>query len=795
MAFDRFLIAPINTGMQTDLKSWMIPDDAFENLNNAYVFRGRVRKRFGSELMAIGPSSATYTINSRLRIALGTYSQGSFYVPGVIFKIGQAFSVGNDLFTVYQLGTPADMYSTNPASSGMYNTTTGQVTITGAYAGGTPVYFYPAEPVLGITDYQLSQINNQLVYAFDTQFAYTYTNANAWQLSGTITYSAGPPPIAVTVTPTWQDPTGNKLGYMWTCNWESKQFSGDILINPDIMFVTNFQVTNRNGPGTVTDDPLWYYYLTPYTNVPLWAEFYPYFQPGGLAPMTGPFVQTCRIIVAFKNRLVLLNTVENDNNITMEAPYGTNTWYPNRARWSFDGQPLAVNAWYEPNQIDNVPNKSAGASFQDAPTDEQIVSAEFIKDRLIVYFERSTWELVFTGNQILPFRWQKINTELGSESTFATVPFDKAVLTIGNTGVHACTGANVERIDIKIPDEVFHVATQNQATLRVQGIRDYFAEMVYWCFPPNSEDPAEMYPSRVFVYNYRNNSWAFNDDCITAFGYYLNQIGETWANAQYPWQSGSNSWSSGYEATNERKILAGNPEGFVFVIDTDLTRNAPYMQVTNAVPGANSTITLTIIDHTLSEGDYIYIENFAGPTTGLVGNIFEVLSLVNPNTTMDDGDTIIIAGPMTGTYAGGATATRVSNITILTKRFNPYVGKSRNVFIQRIDFAVQKTAYGEVVVDYYPSSTYLSMVQAGTTTGTILGTNILETFPDATGIYPLEQFQNLLWHTVYFQTSGEFIQLNIYMNQSQMLSTTTALEDFQMEGMLLHTAPTSDRLQ
>ena len=48
----------------------------------------------------------------------------------------------------------------------------------------------------------------------------------------------------------------------------------------------------------------------------------------------------------------------------------------------------------------------------DAATQEAIVSAEFLKDRLIVYFERSTWELVYTGNQIYPFTWQKINTEL-----------------------------------------------------------------------------------------------------------------------------------------------------------------------------------------------------------------------------------------------------------------------------------------------------------------------------------------------------------------------------------------------
>ena len=29
MAYDRFLIAPINTGLQTDLRPFLIPEDAF----------------------------------------------------------------------------------------------------------------------------------------------------------------------------------------------------------------------------------------------------------------------------------------------------------------------------------------------------------------------------------------------------------------------------------------------------------------------------------------------------------------------------------------------------------------------------------------------------------------------------------------------------------------------------------------------------------------------------------------------------------------------------------------------
>ena len=40
---DRFLIAPFNSGLQKNLKPWLIPDDAFEQLINA--FAGATDKR------------------------------------------------------------------------------------------------------------------------------------------------------------------------------------------------------------------------------------------------------------------------------------------------------------------------------------------------------------------------------------------------------------------------------------------------------------------------------------------------------------------------------------------------------------------------------------------------------------------------------------------------------------------------------------------------------------------------------------------------------------------------------
>lgn len=753
MSFDRFLIAPINSGLQTDLRAWQIMDDSFAYLHNAYCFRGRLRKRFGSRLMGTGwTTAATQQLFSRFRISLGTTYSGT--VPGVKWAIGQMFSLGNQIFTVYQ--ATGALLATAGAASGTYDTTSGVYVFTGA--SGT-LFFYPAQPVMGLTIYDSGPINNQPSYGFDTQFAYVFTGG-AWVRSGAAIWH------------------GTYQNFFWATNWQA------ITDNPVYLFVTNFFATNYDGIKTATDDPIWYFDGTTWTPA-IGANGF-YFLPGIGAKRTGPYIQTARIIVAFKNRLVLLNTVENDNVITGPAPLGTNTQFVNRCRYSHNGSPFADSAWYETNQIDSNGNIADGGGYLDASTEEQIVSAEFIKDRLIVYFERSTWELAYTGNEVLPFVWQKINTELGSESTFSVVPFDKVVLAIGNVGVHACNGANVERIDNKIPDEIFEIKNSGNSIAQVAGVRDYYVEMVYWSFVDSNFTGS--FPNQVLVYNYRDSSWSVNDDTITTFGYFEQQAGVAWAQETQTWEESTQAWNSFSVVANPRQVIAGNQEGYVFIIDADMARNAPALQINNIVT-SGAGINVSITNHNLAAGDYISIE-YAGGITFTNGQvIFQVYAIVDANT--------INTRPasFTGTYTGGGMVARVSNIEILSKQWNPYVKDGSNVYLARIDFGVQRTNAGQVTVDYYPSASQLSMISAGTTTGAIMGNNVLETAPYDPAIYPFEQVQDRLWHPIYFQSDGECIQIFIYMTPTQLTTPSIAWSDFQLEAILLHVMSTSERLQ
>src|ERR1700679_2374393 len=140
MALDRFYIGPYDTdsGLQTDVKPFFLPNKAFSELNNCYVWRDRVRKRFGTRWL--GQTQETTRLRMTVTTITGTNASGT--VPGTIFKVGQAFSIGTNFFTVWQTGTPGALLIKGTATTATYNTTTGAFSFTGVpVPDGTVVYW------------------------------------------------------------------------------------------------------------------------------------------------------------------------------------------------------------------------------------------------------------------------------------------------------------------------------------------------------------------------------------------------------------------------------------------------------------------------------------------------------------------------------------------------------------------------------------------------------------------------------------------------------------------------------
>jgi hypothetical protein len=722
---DQFLIAPITKGLQNDVAPWLIPDEAYSQLENAYVWRGMLRKRFGSSLLEpdAGASVGFEQLHSRLRIKIGA-TDGisgtiSGFVPGAIFKVGQMFSIGTELYTVVTAGI-ADMI-TNAAvpQTRIFNTGTGSYNLKSNLLA-VDVYFYPAEPVMGILQYEEAAINDEPTIAFDTQFSYQYL-ATGWDRLG---------------TQVW---TGSDSQFFWGVNYRGAD-----------TFDRLFFVTNSSSTDGIN-------YWDGSTWTALVAQY---------SASANDVVLGCKLILSFGNRLLLLNTTEKKDG----SPPTTNN-IPNRVRYSQFGAPI------NPPTNDTFyayPAASGKGGYEDIPTKEAIISARILRDRAIIFCERSTWELVKTGNEVRPFRFQRINSELGVESTFSSILFDKVLLGVGNVGIHACNGANVERIDEKIPDEVFDFHNENQGVDRVYGVRDYYSEMAYWTVPDKDNNPT--YPNKIIAYNYRNRTWAKFDDSITCFGTLQTRFDETWGNTNDLWGERHDTWGGAKQQSEFPQVIGGNQQGWTFTIDRDNSRNSPALQITQ-LANAAGVVTVTCVDHNLQTSDYVLIENVEG-VTGVDGP-YEITSIPSD-------DTFTIFEPsFAGTYTSSGTVARISRIDVRTKDFNFYQKQGRNLFIPKMSFFVDRTESGEIRVDIYPSSaSNTPLYGEAVTTGCELGTGILETTPYST--VPFEDNQTRFWHAIYTQAEGESLQVRLYLDDEQMLDKNIALSDFRLNAISIY---------
>jgi hypothetical protein len=287
-------------------------------------------------------------------------------------------------------------------------------------------------------------------------------------------------------------------------------------------------------------------------------------------------LDACLIIIPYKGRLVVLNTSEG----------GTN--FQSRARWCQLGTPYVLNdATHKPATgfsvdanawRDDIPGKGG---YIDADTSERIVSCAIIRDVLIVFFQRSTWRLTYTGNEILPFIWERLNTQYGSESPYSTVSFDDAALTFSRYGWIASSTNEVTRVDLDIPDDSFAIEGTNtsiEGLRKVQSIRDFYRNFAYFNYIPIGQTNA----TQIYAYNYVDKSWTiFNPTTpINVFGSYRNTSGDfTWSvfNKVGP-NPPADSWKN-YNTPDDiwSNFGAGQNEDFPYILGGDLNGNVYLM--------------------------------------------------------------------------------------------------------------------------------------------------------------------------------------------------------------------------
>lgn len=751
-----------DSGLFKYSEPFLAPEKAYPELENAYCWRGRVKKKLGVTLLGRLRRVVSDTLAAPITNVTTTYNLLTGLTTPITEPYAQIQPLSVSTPITITIAAPIGQVLTDPTGTGILNVTpgvitaatldynTGILTLTFSGAAGPAVAtismaYFPCLPVMGCRLRELSKINDEDTIFFDTRYAYLFNPAtNEFNEL---------PSVAPT---TWN---GSNSDLFWTTNYSANHTS-------DLFWVTNNNMTGA------TRDPIRYF------DGSTWTTF---------APLTtaADTLYNARIILPFKDRLIMLNTWEGTTVGTITLAIN----FPQRVRWSWNGDPLAATAF----RSDTV----GTGGYLDAPIDEQIVSAEFIKDTLIVKFERSSWKLVYTGNEVLPFVFQKINTELGAESTFSLVPFDRGVFAVGNVGITTDDSVNVERIDVSIPDIVFDFNNDNSGVKRVYGIRDYSNELVYWAYPDFSQNP--IFPNTVLCYNYRNNTYSQFIDSFTCYGYWQRGQDLTWSQLPYAgWDVWPGLWNSGSAQSLFPYVVAGNQQGFIEIVQNQGDNDASLFL--DAIDLVN--LVYVSPDHNLQSGDTVEFSEIIGTLGAILnGNRFtvNVLTVAPGGHAIKDVFTLNdingTAVDPAGTYLGGGVIRRIDNILISTKVFVPFYEQGSQCRLGYIDFLLSKTEDGEVSSQIYiDENNSISMSDTAVNTA-LLGTNILLTRPENLTLIPFQATQDKIWHRQFVQTVSQNFQVQLTMSKVQLFNPIVTDSNFILHAMAFYLSPNARLVQ
>jgi len=794
-------ITGMATGLVQSREEFLLPNDAYPKLRNAYVWRERIRRKQGCVLLgrlrrdqvdiSIGNTNVSGGIATFLNALLGLGSTATIVPGSVTVKIPAAG------LTFVESNPPDGNLSAGGLNVATINyaTTQLQVTTNPSVGFNVPVTvtlsYYPGLPVMGIRTRELENSLNDETVFFDQVYAYVFngsTNAFEEFIPGT-TWNASGEGI-------------DGVSFFWSTNYWVSQSTVPGTATP--LFTTDnrklFWVTNNTGQfGALADPPR-------ITDGTTWVDFV-----DNATPSNTPWAQIDATtylfnwlsMLPFRGRLLNFNTWEG-------TTAGNALHCSNRIRWStignpfipYDNGPPAKGSWR-----DDIRGQGG---FLDIPTSEDIVSIGFVRDNLVIYCERSTWQLRYTGRSIAPFQIERVNSELGGEGPFSAVQFDTSLIGIGDKGIVECDSYKSERIDIKILDFVFEIQNPNNGNVRVHGIRDFINRLAYWTCPITAEydgmvpDASQIFPNIRLVYNYENDSWAIFEDTYTALGTFQPQENRTWLNTDLTWIEADFSWI-GSQQTGLPAIVGGNQQGYVEYLD-QATVDDVTLSITGVQPNTNLPTVITSPNHNLVTGDVIGIQDIpvGSPYASLNGGVYGIILGDNTNADTANKFRLKIYNALTGEfsdsqldvpagdYIGGGQINVRQNFNIVSKKFN-FLDEGQSIQLGYLDVLMDATEPNEpgaislnVYLDYNdtePSNTLPNNSIAGSAITPIPDTFFNSVIP--TTQTDLSQVGGTkFWQRVYCPTRANFITLEYTFSNAQ-LAGEEQTKDVQIDAQIL----------
>lgn len=915
---EKIVVGPINKGIRTDRTPFVIDNDSFPTLVNAYQWRGRIKRKrgtsqlgrltryFNSLIASYNPGTTTQVLSGGGAGNLltgfassGLQTNGSI-VPGTAVIHDSTASIDY-----------SDLASTGALSpSGSINYATGGITIAAAAGHTISAHFnyYPTLPVMGLEELILDPTDFPGCIAFDTKYSYNISTSSPYPIYSVSFYKNIASAVYVDYNQkiVWTPTSWNGQDYQqfWTTNYQramwttngidipfdatnigmqykpivavtvtaagppakaNLQITAHGLVVGDFVFINevvtttgiNFQtgyvitVTDANnvivefpnatiatnGTGgiaqyltnrsDVTKDCLRWYDGDPTTGNPAipafstgegWVNFAPPLSQlsYSISDLQAAiyYLVGARMIIPFKDRLLFVGPV------IQTSSAGSQVYLPDTVIYSQNGTPyytcsfpyattvpvagIATNAILVPTLQTATysaywEDQTGFGGYIQAGVSQSINTVSSNEDVLILGFDTQQVRFIYTGNDIVPFNFFTINSELGSESTFSTVNLDKGVLTIGTRGFVITAQNQAARFDPQIPDQVFEFDLTNNGSQRVCAQRDFVNEWIYFSYDTN-ESPYN-FPCQTLQYNYRDESWAIFNESYTTYGTFKKLTGFTWATigGTYPtWESWDDPWDSGSSTLLQPQVIGGNQQGFVMIRGVG-TGEGSSLSIQNI--GGNL---VTSPNHGLFENDYIVISGALGTVGSQInGNIFSVGNPTN--------DTFLLTPGITGgTYLGLGTITRMYVPQIQTKQFPVSWDMARKTRLGPQMYLLSTTNKGQITLLIFLSQDASAPYNAGSIVPTelpapvnnsLIYSTILYTCPESTnlGLTPANtnlqmvtaSSQSQIWHRINTSLLGDTIQLGFTMSDAQMRDTgmNNQFVEIELHGFILDCSP------
>lgn len=623
MTYQPFLISNYATGLDRELQPWLLPNDAYVDLLDGFVYRGVTKKRDGysgfanglkstytesrmvHEVASVAPSTgaidganATYTWTLTTPVARGRVTITGSNPPQVLTDDGEGAFTGDGTGTInYTTGAVSITFSAPPAVAST-------VLLTYSYHQGLPV--------MGVMSFYPTNNVRQMILA-DTTYVNRYnpTTDRLDDISSGTAYNC-------TATDFWS----------WV-NYE------DASSNPRLLFCN----------GVVGD------VIQQYDGTTV-AAYAPTFTPGTL---------NARQMFNVRDRLVLFQTIENG------------TLYPRRIRISGTGA-----------NSDNFDTTATGAGFIDIPDNTWFFGAAFNRDDVLFFTEAATWMMKYTGNDITPFVLEKIDGSRGSSAAFSVISYLNRTMAASPRGLIISDGYQVDRMDNNLPDFTFNQILPDQFLRLYASFLDEDRD-VYLIYPSAGTIRPPLLTNgesdRILVVNFEEDNFSIYRIPLSCMGNFQLSLTVLWsdltaANTFPNWDATAatfGNWNSFPFTKGTPVTIGGGHKGEVWKLNDVQNEDNP--QKIRAMTVIDSdTLRVTTDWNNYEVGDAIVFEAVEGMTE--VNHQQGAIKAIQTDWTTFDVDIPTLGFSK---YTEGGIASKTIPFEAMTKKLNPFVNIDKKV--------------------------------------------------------------------------------------------------------------------